>query len=203
MPGGICLARSSLDGYCPPDQVEFIQENVLASLTDLFQAWLGKHRKNTFQILTFIYFFNIFLVLARKDSQRCPWCEQILPSKLKKIGNLQIVKLFYLPWNDRFLKKLKKPYFDYKDKFHINVKTGVKMLLFLKSVKVRIKKSWFLRMARLNASFVRLILIIGIVILLILTYKNYNSAIETLKNAEENILKEEEESRNYKENEKV
>ena len=58
-------------------------------------------------------------------------------------------------------------------------------------------------MARLNASFVRLILIIGIVILLILTYKNYNSAIETLKNAEENILKEEEESRNYKENEKV
>ena len=58
-------------------------------------------------------------------------------------------------------------------------------------------------MARLNASFVRLILIIGIVILLVLTYKNYNSAIETLKNAEENILKEEEESRNYKENEKV
>lgn len=61
----------------------------------------------------------------------------------------------------------------------------------------------FFRMARFNTSFVRLILIIGIVILLVMTYKNYNSAIETLKNAEQQILKEEEESRNYKENEKV
>ena len=38
LPRGICLARSSLDGYCPPNQVEFIQTEVLKSLNSLFQT---------------------------------------------------------------------------------------------------------------------------------------------------------------------
>ena len=38
LPAGICFARSSLDGYCPPDQVEFIQSNLLASLESLFMS---------------------------------------------------------------------------------------------------------------------------------------------------------------------
>ena len=38
LPAGVCLARSSLDGYCPPDQVEFIQSEVLKSLASLFEA---------------------------------------------------------------------------------------------------------------------------------------------------------------------
>lgn len=37
LPAGVCLARSSLDGYCPPDQVDFIQEEVLKLLTTIFQ----------------------------------------------------------------------------------------------------------------------------------------------------------------------
>ena len=36
LPAGICFARSSLDGYCPPDQVDFIQTNLLQSLNDMF-----------------------------------------------------------------------------------------------------------------------------------------------------------------------
>lgn len=58
-------------------------------------------------------------------------------------------------------------------------------------------------MARNNASFVRIVLVIGIVILLILTYRNYHSAISTLQNAEELIMKEEEESNKFAANEKV
>lgn len=38
LPAGVCLARSSLDGYCPPDQVEFIQSEVLKSLASLFET---------------------------------------------------------------------------------------------------------------------------------------------------------------------
>lgn len=38
LPAGVCLARSSLDGYCPPDQVEFIQSEVLKSLSALFET---------------------------------------------------------------------------------------------------------------------------------------------------------------------
>ena len=38
LPAGVCLARSSLDGYCPPDQVEFIQSEVLKSLSSLFET---------------------------------------------------------------------------------------------------------------------------------------------------------------------
>ena len=38
LPAGICFARSSLDGYCPPDQVDFIQSNLLNSLTNLFTS---------------------------------------------------------------------------------------------------------------------------------------------------------------------
>mgnify|MGYP000027557821 CR=1 FL=1 len=58
-------------------------------------------------------------------------------------------------------------------------------------------------MARNNSSFVRIILIIGIVVLLILTYRNYHSAISTLQNAENLIMKEEEESNKFAKNEKV
>ena len=35
LPEGICFARSSLDGYCPPDQVEFVQSNLLTSLNEM------------------------------------------------------------------------------------------------------------------------------------------------------------------------
>lgn len=56
---------------------------------------------------------------------------------------------------------------------------------------------------RTNASFVRILLVVGIVILLTLTYRNYSSAINTLKNAEDLILKEEEESERYAKQKKV
>jgi arginine exporter protein ArgO len=58
-------------------------------------------------------------------------------------------------------------------------------------------------MARNNANFVRLLLIVGIVVLLYLTFRNYKNALNTLQSAEHQIMQEEEASQRYQANKKV
>lgn len=41
-PAGICLARSTLDGYCPENQVDFIQTSVIEVLQELFKEYSAK-----------------------------------------------------------------------------------------------------------------------------------------------------------------
>lgn len=50
LPRGVCLARSSLDGYCPPSQVEFIQEKVLKELNNIFSLFKSEPDVNKYYL---------------------------------------------------------------------------------------------------------------------------------------------------------
>ena len=73
LPAGICFARSSLDGYCPPDQVEFIQSNLLASLESLFMSHSAQITVD--KKYWTVFFAKIVAFSDAKWDKKCHWVE--------------------------------------------------------------------------------------------------------------------------------